>query len=264
MDPSTTLEMTKVSMDIGLNQQFEILKNIGLTESEANIYIANITLGPSSIIEIAKKSGLTRQMVYTLMSKLTHIGLIKEINVGKRRMFEANNPDSLKDRVKFISNQINELVPYLKSRQATNSAIPLVTIYENPLAMREWYRGFLKEMRANEEYLVWESTPAWIELDKEFYIKFVRAYEKRKVRDKIIAPDTPAIRALYANELGSKYGQYRFAKGGWGSETAKAIWRDQVINITVRENATNMVVIESKELAALERFNFYRVWDSLK
>lgn len=250
-------------MNIELNQQFEILKNVGLSESGANIYIANITLGPSSIIEIAKKSGLTRQMVYTLMPKLTQMGLIKEISVGKRRMFEANNPDSLKDRVKLVSNQINELVPYLKSRQATNSAIPLVTIYENPLAMREWYRRFLKEMREGEEFLIWESTPTWFELDKEFYAKFVREYEKKKIQDKVIAPDLPKVRVMYSGVLGSKWGEYRFTKDWWQTSTSKCIWHDQIVNLTVRENATNMVVIESKDLAALERFNFYRVWETL-
>ena len=52
------------------------LRNIGLSEKEAIIYLASLELGPSTIQEISKKAQLKRSSVYDLISSLVERGLM--------------------------------------------------------------------------------------------------------------------------------------------------------------------------------------------
>ena len=61
----------------------------------------------------------------------------------------------------FTSSEIDELVPVLKTRQATDKAVPLITVNENPKAMCEWYEHFMVEAKRGEEFLVWSAGKDW-------------------------------------------------------------------------------------------------------
>ena len=247
-----------------MNNYIKQLEQIGLSESEASIYIASLELGPSSIIKIGQKAELTRQMVYTLMPSLAEKGLIKEVVNGAKRHFEAISPDILADRVEKISGQINELIPALKSRQATNAAVPLITVYENPASMRDWYRHFMVEAKSGDDFLVWESG-SWYELDREFYQNFIDFKKIKKIKNLVIAPDNDKGRRMREELAGPEsIIKMRLMADHWNAKSSKWIWNDEICYLTVRENATNMIVIKSADLAAIERFDFYKIWDQLK
>ena len=60
--------------------------------------------------------------------------------------------------------------------------------------------------------------------------------------------------------IGRKTNKYKWFKGAWKANAEKWIWKDQVCYLSIRENATNMIVIESKDLAEIERFDFWNLW----
>jgi len=244
------------------NQYIKQLENIGLSESEASIYLASLTLGPASVIEIGQKASLTRQMVYNLIPGMIESGLLKEVRSGTKRLFEATGPDILKSRTKKISGEIDDLVPMLKSRQATNEAIPLITVYENPLAMRDWYENFMAEAKRGEEFLVWSAGKDWYNMDKRFMDRFLRVKEMKRMKNLVICKDNKEARELLKNINPQGTIKYRF-DNGWDSNVDKWIWRDEVCVLTMRENATNMIVIKSADYAQLEKFNFYKIWEQL-
>jgi len=240
------------------------LEKIGLTESEASIYLASLTLGPASVIEIGQKAGLTRQMVYNLIPGMIEAGLIKEVRAGAKRLFEAVSPDILKNRARKITSEIDDLVPELKTRQATNKAIPLITVYENPIAMREWYENFMAEAKRGEEFLVWSPSKDWYNLDTRFIERFLRVKNQKRMKNYIIAPDNKETRELEKIISPQGVAKFRFAKNAWSSNVDKWIWRDEVCILTMKANATNMIVIKSADYAELERFDFYKIWEQLK
>ena len=243
--------------------QIKILEQIGLTESEAKIYLANLGLGPASIIEIGQKAGITRQMVYNLVPGMIEQGLLKEVHKGVKRQIEAISPEVLRSRTEQISSQIDELIPELKSRQAGNSAVPLITVYENPIAMREWYDHFMNKAKRGEEFLVWSAGKDWYEMDKRYIDRFLRVKEMKRMKNLVICRDNADSRKLMGeiNPQGSI--KYRFATDAWSSNVDKWIWQDEVCILTMREGATNMIVIKSADYAALERFDFYRIWERI-
>jgi sugar-specific transcriptional regulator TrmB len=251
-------------MNIDLNKQFTTLERIGLSEGEANIYTANNSIGPASIIDLAQKSGYSRQQVYELIPRLLERGLLKKVRAGKRVKYEAVKPDVLNELADDVSNEVSELVSVLKSKRAAHKAIPQLTVYENPLAMREWYINFMKEAKEGEEFLVWSAGKDWYEMDTKFIEQFLRVKDEKKMKNYIIAPDNETSRDLAKIISRQGVAKFRFTDNAWSSNVDKWIWRDEVCILTMRANATNMIVIKSADYANLERFNFYRVWETLK
>jgi len=247
-----------------MNEEIKtILEKIGLNPTESDLYVKSLELGPASAIELGKEVGISRQMVYQVTSDLIAKGLVKEITIGKKRYFASVSPEVLVDIAERTKQQVSDLVPVLKSRLSYEKAIPEVTIYDNPLAMREWYRKVLSEARKGDEMLIWSSGKNWFQLDAEFYQKYLDRKIKMGIVEKVLKPDKPELREQYA-DMQRKNAEWKFYDGGWNENTEKIVWRDEVSLLTIKGNFTNLIVIKSADLAQLERFDFERIWNSLK
>lgn len=239
-----------------------LLQSLGLSHSEAKVYLAAIRLGPASAIQLARHSGLTRQMIYTLLPQLIEKSLIKEITFGSRRLFQALNVTALRDRAEMIVKEVKNALPLLKLEQATNRTLPTIQVYENPLSMREWYRRFMKEATPDDELLLWVTNKVWMSMDPDFLKRFITFKNSLQIHDKIIAPDTHESCA-YAAQMNQPYAEYRFMRQPWKSGAEKWIWRNTISYLTISENATNLITVESAALAELERAAFFAVWKTL-
>ena len=242
-----------------------LLEQIGLSKTEAKFYLTLLSLGPASAIQLGQKLNLTRQMVYTILPALLEKGLVKQVKIGTKNYYQAVGPEVLRDRAELIKDKVNDIVPILKSHQAENNAVPLITVYENPLSMREWYKNFMKEAKSGEEFLIWSTGKVsfWYENDKEFNDAYLSFAEKNNIKMKIIVPDTAETKEHRKLVGKRKNIEYKTAPKGWGAGSEKWIWRDQICYQTLRENASNLIVVESKALADLERFDFENIWNSL-
>lgn len=242
----------------------KLLESLGLNKNEANLYLTSLQLGSSTAIQLAQKLGTTRQMVYILLPQLIGEGLLKEVVVGSKRLFQAVGPEVLNDRARYIANQIKEAVPILKTKEASNSALPILSVYENPISMREWYRRFMKEAQEGDQLFIWATNKTWLSADPDFLKEFLEFKKKKQIVDYIIAPDTEQSKEV-AKQLKTQqpYSTYRFSPTWWHTDAEKWIWNDTVSYLTINENATNMIVIDSKPLAAIEYFNFQQIWQQL-
>lgn len=238
------------------------LEKIGLNSTESSLYIKSLELGPATAIELGKALRVSRQMIYQLTADLISRGLVKEITIGKKRYFASVSPEILIDIAEKTKQQLSEIVPILKSRLSYEKAIPEVTIYDNPLAMREWYRKVLHDAKKGDEMLIWSSGKNWFQLDAEFYQKYLDKKIKIGIIEKVLKPDNPDLRKQY-DEMSRKNAQWRFYNNGWGETTEKIIWQDEISFLTIKGNFTNLIVIKSADLAELERFDFSRIWNSL-
>lgn len=71
------------------------LKNIGLSENEAKAYLAMLELGPSPVVEIARKAEINRPTAYVQIESLKKKGLVSTQTKGKKHLFIAESPSRL-------------------------------------------------------------------------------------------------------------------------------------------------------------------------
>lgn len=94
----------------------------GLSEKEADVYLALLELGTSSVTEIARRARVTRTNAYHLLNALLSYGLISSNQEESKMLFSAEKPDRLlywmKERLNEAERnyeEIENLLPELRS-----------------------------------------------------------------------------------------------------------------------------------------------------
>lgn len=85
------------------------LKQLGLTELEAKLYEGLLELGPSSVMELAKYTGIKRITVHFNINNLIEKGLVAQTIQGSRRQITAESPEKLEYLIEQEENKIKKI-----------------------------------------------------------------------------------------------------------------------------------------------------------
>jgi len=119
---------------------FKIFTKLGLSDSESKVYLASLSLGPTSVQDIAKKARLSRTATYDTVKTLKNRGLLSTFERGKKTFFAAEEPDRVvnyfKDHVEAMKDELQTLkrvVPEIKLMAGGEK--PTVRFYEGDEAL---------------------------------------------------------------------------------------------------------------------------------
>lgn len=161
------------------------LKQLGLEEKEAKVYLAALELGPTNIQNLTKKSGVKRSTLYEIIEKLKEQNLLTESVKGKRKIFIAAEPDNLKRNIKIKEQLLNDILPELKSLNNIGFVKPKITFYEG----REGFQKIYLDSLETKEKLICAIAPSKLIVDivgEDFSNKYVEERAKRKIQTKLI------------------------------------------------------------------------------
>ena len=77
------------------------LQRIGLSEAEANVYLALIKLGRANVTKLAEESGVHRTNIYSILDKLKAMGLVSYFHEDNKMNFKAADPENLLNYIRF-------------------------------------------------------------------------------------------------------------------------------------------------------------------
>ncbi|MFH2063157.1 MAG: helix-turn-helix domain-containing protein [bacterium] len=136
-----------------------ILKSIGLQGSEISTYIVALERGPSTVIDLAKHSKLSRQATYTAIGLLEERGLMSSVLRGKKRFFMAEPPEKLLSYAKRKDvelhdkvDELERLMPELQLR--VGGERPVVRVFEG----KEGIKAIIQDMLRSPEKETYEIT----------------------------------------------------------------------------------------------------------
>ena len=132
-----------------MNQWEKLLKSLGFTESEANIYLISLEMGPSAVQDLAKKAGVSRVTTYAVIESLMKDGLMSTVQKGKKNMYLAESPDRLlsfvHSRVRTMEatlHEIEQFLPDLKLLQRGEK--PVVKLFEGVEGLKALHDDIIK------------------------------------------------------------------------------------------------------------------------
>lgn len=127
------------------------LRNIGLEDKEARVYLAMLELGPSTVLEIAAKAEVTRPTAYVIIETLKKKGLVSTQTRGKKQIFMGESPEQIKVNLdkeeKLIEQRKEELkqvMPDLESFFKSKGSKPEVRYFEGVDGLLKIQEEFLK------------------------------------------------------------------------------------------------------------------------
>lgn len=251
-----------------------ILQKIGLTEKDADVYLACLELGTQPASVIAKKAGLKRPTTYLILEGLLKKGLVSEYTGSNVKYFTSVSPEYLLNYVekqrRELSSHQRELEQYLPQFQAlTNpySLSPKVRFYEGI----EGIERIMNDTLTTKETLRSYSTiDAWFNRqDTREYILWYgkqRIFEK-KIPLRCICPDTPASRKYleedYPDSKVNGISHFRWLPSDIQDFSNEInIYENKVAIACLKKNELLGIVIESEGIASTQKSIFEIAWKS--
>lgn len=251
------------------NMLESLFQQLNFSEKESKVYLALMELGSAKAAQVAKKTGLNRTSVYDLLGILLQKGLISQYKKGVATFFSALDPKQLinyldrekEEAARNIEKQkqkVTELLPQLISLQNIYSTKPKVQFFEGEKGMREAYEDTLS---AKEMILAYAN----VETMHEGLPNFFPEYYKRRAAKKIFIRAIIPQNKLSIERVNVNQGEMRDTRYLPGEEMTFSpevnIYNNKILVASWKEKMA--ILIESKELADLQKLMFDLLWRTL-
>jgi predicted transcriptional regulator len=240
-----------------LNHQ-QILKELGLHEHEATVYIELLKLGPSPASLIAKDSSLKRTTVYPILKELAKKGFVSIFYKNKKRLYRAQQPQKLSNFFQKRLERFNSIIPSLKSLEKKQAQVLGLQFIETLDELKQFYTQVLVEYK-NQEYYIIGSATAWEGLDPEFFIQFRKDRGEASIRTKLLLTDeSQSINPIDPALLR----EFVFLPTGYEFKSTIDIYPDKVLVVSP-ELSSLAVVIAVPIMTDVFKTVFELLWDLL-
>lgn len=125
----------------------ELLRNLDLSEKEAQVYLALLQLGKTTAYAVSVRSGLKKSTTYFTLEQLVKKGFAFQIPRARKHLFFAESPDNClaiaKERLSFVQESLPELMAVKKGETEKVN----VSYFEGIEGIQEIYSKLIETMR---------------------------------------------------------------------------------------------------------------------
>lgn len=230
------------------------LKETGLTEVEANVYLALLEKGPSSTGVIIKKTGFHKATVYQTLERLQEKGIVSYIIEGKIKIFQAINPHILLEQLKEKEENLKSILPELLQKSRLAKEKVKAEIYYGKKGIISVYRDILNY----KEYLNLGAGIPIVEILGAFFYQFQKIKNKKRIKSKILVSEKIKGTKIIKDIVG----EYRYLPKEFEGPTNTVIYGNKIAIIVWSDMIA--FVLESKEANKVYRKYFDVLWEKAK
>lgn len=237
------------------------LKELGLSEKEARVYLSALEMGPAAVQQIAKHASVNRPTTYVMIESLTKRGLMSSFEKGKKRYFNAEPPERL--RTLFHSERraidekehmLDDLLPELRALSGVTE-LPKVRFYEGAEGLEAIHEDLLR-VRDIDVVTIFSNDDAQKVLHPEHMEPFRKKLLERKAKERFIYTSS-----IPPGDIPKEWEGRRVPKEKFPFSGEVSTYGDRVALLSYRGKLVG-VLIESKELAQTVRAIFELAWEA--
>lgn len=244
------------------------LRDFGLSEKEARIYMALLELEIATVYQVSRHSGVNRSSAYVVLEALKKKSFVGISNDKTVRRYVAASPDTLLytaqttvEKQENIRTGIESIIPELKALYKGTKRKPVIKMFEGPAGIREIFSDLLKDKTTSDLKTYADASkmskylPGFEEFDS------MRA--ARGIKMFAINPATNEMRD-YANKHKLHKGDQAIIipKENFNFPVHMGIYGNRVAFISMRGDFG--IIIESKDIADSMRNSFDLSWKAVK
>jgi len=233
--------------------EFNDLTMIGLSESEANIYLTLLKLGESTVVQISQSSGLHRTNIYDSIEKLKAKGLVSYLHKENKQFFRAADPENLLLYLKEKENSISKIIPELKQLKSKIQEKITVEVFKGPEGMKSSLRDILEKKQEVVGYSIAGQLRRYLPRFSEYYF---REQKKFQIKHRFIY--TKGV-----NEPPTRFYEIKYLPKDYASLTISLCYDNIILNL-IWEPEMVAIRIISKELAQDYKKHFSLLWKIAK
>lgn len=244
----------------------ENLKQVGLSEAQALVFEALLKEKEIKAGKLAKYLPLKRGLIYKSLDDLVALGLTeKQEAPGKVALYRAKHPTALRSVVETKERAIRDaeraiegLLPVLSSDFNLHSSQPGVLVYEGEVGVEKVLDDSLQAKEVIYSYVDVEAVEKNI---GEINARYMRKREKLDIYKKLLVPDTPFIRELYAEERSLVTEVRAIPMSATPFEVSMQIYDGKVSYLTLAHDRKLGVIIENPAIYQMHKYLFETLYD---
>ena len=175
----------------------KILKNLrefGLSDKESRLYLANLSLGSSTMQKIARLAGINRASAYHTAELLRGKNLLIIETRGLKQFYSAEDPKRINELLNEKLATLKETLPELAKLFQGETKIDSVKRYDGWSAIQKIYEKILEEVNVHDDYFVISDDERWFAVDEKYFQKFTEKRGKKNINTYLLLQDSPRAR----------------------------------------------------------------------
>jgi sugar-specific transcriptional regulator TrmB len=177
----------------------ESLENLGLSEYESKVYLAMLSLGPATILNISKASEVKRTTIYNILTSLGKKGLVRIDIKGFKKLYTPEHPRRLESMLELRKNDLKSLYPELEGLFNLRGGESFIKYYEGTESVKNAHFELLDELQHGDEFLVIGDPDRWESVNEDFGTAFIKRRNKIGLHIRMMLVDS---------ETGRKYKEF--------------------------------------------------------
>src|SRR3989344_2195505 len=121
----------------------DILEDLGLTSTEIKTYLALLDIGSATAGQLLEKSRLPNSTLHRDVNSLIEKGLINYVFDGKRKVYQATDPEQFFDFIEDKKKRFEDLLHELKKKQQVQRNEEIATVYKGIKGIKEVYNTMI-------------------------------------------------------------------------------------------------------------------------
>lgn len=238
-----------------------ILTDLGLSQNEASVYCAALSLGPTTILNIAHASNVKRTSIYSIIESLKEKGLMLIEIKGFKKLFVAANPDHLEETIEARRARLKDALPELSALYNLKGGESFIKYYEGLTGIKSVYENLIRDVRPHEDYLVITDQKRWFDLDRKYFLDFTERRAKLPINIRMLMQDSDIARDFKKKEKNYNAHIKLLPKNTTLITNLVVIPRRVVIHQLTPPILA--IIIENKSVVQMHRELFEIIWKSL-
>lgn len=239
----------------------EVLESLGLNSQEALVYTSMLGLGQTTVLKIARASGLKRTTIYSVLDSLQRRGLARLEQKGFKRYFVAEGPDKLELILEERRELLRSALPQFQAIYNLGAGDSLIKYYHGVEAVKSVYEELLSSVKPGDDYLIVSNPEPWFQLAPEFFQDFLRRRARLPIKVRSLFQDVPWGRERQKSKFDQNM-EIRFLPKGTLLSTNLVIVPTRVV-VHQLVPPVMAIVIDNRSIIQLHREMFEIIWGSL-
>ena len=237
----------------------EILKNLGLTTNEVEVYLTLLNKGELSVNEIGMKSGLHRQVCYDALDRLLEKGFVSYILKDGKKFFKALTPEKILDYLEEKKQEFANILPQLNKMFLVEKEDTEVDVIKGKNILRTMLNDTIKTLIEKKDtlYVLGVEEEKYLEADRIAIKQYINKLQKYKLKEKLLAKES--AKTFFEGSQS----EYRLIPDKFFNPNPTHIYGDKV-SIIIWGRQNYCIIIKNKQVEDSYRKYFQMLWNMAK
>lgn len=238
-----------------MQRMYSALREYGLSDKEARVYLAALRTGASSAGNLALEANLQRSTTYEMLTNLKNKGLISSFQKQKIFYFEAAPPQRLLSHLHEKEMRIQRVLPQLEAIKKQTLEKPSVQLFVGKEGVQTIFEDMLQEQ---QDYLALYNAHLFERL-RHYYPTFMQHRIARGMCARVIEHFSPLTQKRKKESL-SENREIRFTPICFKSNVF--IYASKVAFIIINHEEIIGILIANRTVAETQQQVFEILWES--